>query len=66
MKEQVIHLAYEIELRRREKLTLPPALVESVGEGRMAHPPFSPFAPSVRSHDAFLSGGRAGRRGFVR
>lgn len=32
-KTQVVHITYEIKLLSREKLTLPPSLVESIGAG---------------------------------
>lgn len=54
MKEQVVHLAYEIELQPGERLTLPAALIESVGVGRWRIT-VQPAGMSVRGHDAFLN-----------
>ena len=57
MKEQVLKLAYEIELEPGEKLTLPSTLVESVGAGRwvVTVQPVDSIS-GIRSHDAFLNG----------
>ena len=57
MKEQVYQLAYEVELQPGEKLTLPPALVESVGAGRwlITVQPASSSAMTVRGHGALLN-----------
>ena len=57
MKDQLRHLAYEIELRPGEKLTLPTALVESVGAGHwvITIRPVDGDQP-IRSHGAFLNG----------
>jgi hypothetical protein len=58
MKEQIKHLAYEIELEPGEKLALPTRLVESVGAGRWVvtvSPARQGDAP-VRGHGAFLNG----------
>ncbi len=54
MKEQVVHLAYEIEVKPGEKLTLPPALVDNVGAGLWLIT-VQPVGTSVRVHDAFLN-----------
>jgi hypothetical protein len=57
MKDQPIRLSYEIELQPGEKLSLPPALVDSVGAGRWIltiQPAQS--APAIRRHSAFLAG----------
>lgn len=59
MKDQVVELSYTVELEAGEKLTLPPALVESIGPGRWlltvrAWPGSGTLA--VRRHDAFLNG----------
>jgi hypothetical protein len=58
MKEQVLQIAYEIEVQPGEKLTLPRALVESVGPGRwvITVQPAAGMRVPVRSHSAFLSG----------
>ena len=58
MKEQISHLAYEIELQPGEKLTLPTKLVESVGAGRwiVTVAPAGQVEPLIRSHGAFLNG----------
>lgn len=57
MKEQVFQLAYEIELQPGEKLTLPPALVESVGAGRwlITVQPAGESGGPIRGHGALLS-----------
>jgi hypothetical protein len=55
MKDQLTHLTYEIELQPGEKLTLPPALVNSVGPGRWLIT-VQPAGPAVRNHAAFLNG----------
>jgi hypothetical protein len=56
MKDQIQHLAVEIELQPGEKLALPAALIDSVGAGRwlVTIEPAGP--PSVRDHGAFLKG----------
>jgi hypothetical protein len=58
MKDSLKHLAYEIELQPGEKLTLPPALVQSVGAGRwvVTVQPAGDANMPVRNHAAFLSG----------
>jgi len=59
MKDQLVELAYTVELEEGEKLTLPPALVDIVGPGRwmLAVRPWpGPTATAVRRHDAFLNG----------
>jgi hypothetical protein len=57
MKDQLRHLAFEIELQPGEKLTLPPALIEGVGAGRwvITIEPADSAAP-IRGHGAFLNG----------
>jgi hypothetical protein len=59
MKDTLINLTYEIELRPGEKLALPQAVIDSIGPGRWLiniRPavPCSPF-PSGRDHCAFLN-----------
>ncbi|HUY34758.1 MAG TPA: hypothetical protein VMV69_18580 [Pirellulales bacterium] len=59
MKNEVIELAYTVELEPGEKLSLPPALVENVGPGRWiltVRPWSGPVTAGVRRHDAFLGG----------
>ena len=57
MTDHLRHLAYEIELRPGEKLSLPPALIESVGAGRwvITIQPVVGDTP-IRGHGAFLNG----------
>jgi hypothetical protein len=56
MSERVRHLEYEVELQPGEKLTLPSALVESVGAGRWIITVEPAGAAPVRGHGAFLNG----------
>jgi hypothetical protein len=57
MKQKPLELTYEIELRPGETLTLPQALVNSVGPGRWVVTIHSiPGRSSVRDHSAFLAG----------
>ena len=59
MKDQLIELAYTVELEEGEKLTLPSALVDTVGPGRWiltVCPWPGPPPAAVRRHDAFLNG----------
>ncbi len=58
MKDTVISLSYEIELQPGEKLSLPPALVESVGAGRwlLTVQPAVENSTPIRTHAAFLRG----------
>ena len=58
MKDNVISLSYEIELQPGEKLSLPPALVESVGAGRwlITVQPVVENSTPIRTHAAFLRG----------
>jgi hypothetical protein len=59
MNENPFNLVYEIELLPGEKLSLPPALIDSVGPGRwIVSVQAADEAPvsSLRRHDAFLSG----------
>lgn len=60
MNDQQDTFAVTIELRKGERLLLPPELVEKVGPGRWLvtiRPSEGPKgAPEIRRHDAFLSG----------
>jgi hypothetical protein len=59
MKDQLVQLVYTIELEPGEKLTLPAALVDSVGPGRwlVTIQPCEGSPPAaIRRHDAFLNG----------
>ena len=58
MNDTLKQLAYEIELQPGEKLTLPPALVESVGPGRwvVTIQPAAGGEGPIRGHGAFLNG----------
>jgi hypothetical protein len=59
MKDQLIELAYTVELEEGEKFTLPPALAETIGPGRWlltVRPWPGPMAAPIRRHDAFLNG----------
>ena len=57
MKVHLRHLEYEIELQPGEKLTLPPALIESIGPGRWVITVQSAVVGTpIRSHGAFLNG----------
>jgi hypothetical protein len=59
MNDNPSNLVYEIELLPGEKLSLPPALIDSVGPGRWivsVRAADEVHLSSVRRHDAFLSG----------
>ena len=58
MNEANIHLEVEVELQPGEKLTLPPALINSVGAGRwlITVQPAEDSGAAIRRHDAFLAG----------
>jgi hypothetical protein len=59
MKDHLIEVAYTVELAAGEKLTLPSALVETVGPGRWilsVRPWTTRGAAPIRRHDAFLNG----------
>jgi hypothetical protein len=56
MKDTLKHLAYEIELQPGEKLTLPAALIESVGAGRWLVTIEPSGETPIRDHGAFLNG----------
>jgi len=59
MRSGLINMTYEVELQPGEKLTLPEALVESVGAGRwiITVQPLTSATLSrpIRSHSAFLN-----------
>ncbi len=59
MKDTLINLTYEIEIRPGEKFTLPQAIMDSIGPGRWlinVRPAFpSPSFPSARDRRAFLN-----------
>lgn len=57
MQDQLVHLAYEVELKPGEKLVLPARLSESVGPGRwlITVQPVGSSEESVRRHTAFLN-----------
>ena len=65
MTDHLRHLAYEIELQPGEKLSLPLALIESVGAGRWVIT-IQPVVAgvSIRSHRAFLNGYAADDEGL--
>ena len=56
MNTQLERIRFNIELERGEKLTLPPALIDSVGEGRwtITIQPADDTTESPRDHSAFL------------
>jgi hypothetical protein len=56
MKDSLKHLAFEIELQPGERLTLPPALIDSVGPGRWIVTIEPASASPIRGHSAFLNG----------
>lgn len=58
MKEQLMHLEFEIELQPGEKLTLPSTVIDGVGAGRwlISIQPATLNAAPFRSHEAFLNG----------
>ena len=59
MKDQLIEVAYTVELEAGEKLTLPPDLVKTVGPGRWVltvRPWMETGTQPIRRHDAFLNG----------
>ena len=55
MKDHLRHLEYEIELQPGEKLTIPSALIESVGAGRWVITVQPVVVTPVRGHGAFLN-----------
>ena len=56
MKDQLKHVAVEIELQPGEKLTLPPAVIDSVGAGRWLVTIEPAGVAPTRGHGAFLNG----------
>jgi len=58
MKEHLTHLEYEVELEPGEKLSIPAALIESVGPGHwvITIRPADRSVSPVRGHGAFLNG----------
>ena len=56
MKSQLERLIYNVELKPGEKLTLPPELIDSVGEGHwtITVQPVNDTQPPTRDHSAFL------------
>ncbi len=65
MKDHLKHLEYEIELQPGERLTLPPALIDSVGAGRWVITVQSVgVGTPIRSHSAFLNGYAADDEGL--
>jgi hypothetical protein len=66
MNDHLRHLEVEVELLPGEKLSLPPAFIDSVGVGRwlITVEPVQGEATSVRSHDAFLAGYAASDEGL--
>ncbi len=61
MNDTLNHLAYEIELQPGERLSLPPALLDSIGPGRwiITIQPVE-IGSGIRDHRAFLSGYASG------
>jgi hypothetical protein len=53
MKNQLLNLTFEVEVRAGEKLSIPDTLIEGIGEGKW----LITIQPdlSTRSHDAFLN-----------
>lgn len=56
MYHAVRHLEVEVEVGPGEKLTLPPALLDSVGAGRWRITVEPAESAAVRRHSAFLDG----------
>ncbi len=56
MKAQLERLTYKVELRPSEKLSLPEAMIQSVGQGRwtITVQPTDDIDEPVRDHSAFL------------
>ncbi len=57
MKAQLSRMTFDIELQPGERLSLPAAMIESVGEGRwtITIQPADDFDEAVRDHSAFLN-----------
>jgi hypothetical protein len=57
MQDQLVHLAYEVELQPGEKLQLPPGMAEQVGPGRwlITVQPADSSREAIRQHSAFLN-----------
>jgi hypothetical protein len=56
MKDELVQLTYEIELKPGEQLRLPEALVAGIGPGRWRLTLQPILQPPARSHAAFLNG----------
>jgi hypothetical protein len=60
MNSKLVNVSYEIELQAGEKLTLPEAIVNSIGTGQwlitITPLPSSSPANPIRDHSAFLNG----------
>lgn len=56
MKESLLNLAFEVELKPGERLMLPERLIQSVKEGRwiIIIQPATPAPIAIRDHTAFL------------
>ena len=57
MKAQLARMTFNIELQSGEKLTFPPEMIASVGEGRwtITVQPADDSEQLIRNHSAFLS-----------
>lgn len=60
MQTKLVSLTYEVELQTGEKIILPDAIANSIGQGRwlITITPLTAGSPqnTTRSHDAFLNG----------
>ncbi len=56
MKEQLKHLAFEVELQPGERLSIPPSLIERVGPGRWVVTIEPAEEDGTRNYSAFLNG----------
>lgn len=56
MKDELVHLTYEIELQPGEQLRLPEALLAGIGPGRWRLTIQPVPAPPIRNHAALLRG----------
>ena len=60
MQTKLVSLTYEVELQTGEKIILPDAIANNIGQGRwlitITPLPTDSFQSLVRSHDAFLNG----------